>query len=83
MNVSERDNSILKHIIDYCDQIEEAVSRFGDEFELFDQDVVYRNSNCSIFLSILFFQDMPQVFLTVLHHIACNSQRQNKEGNSP
>ncbi len=44
MNVSERDNSILKHIIDYCGQIEETVRRFGDDFELLDQDVVFRNA---------------------------------------
>lgn len=44
MNVSERDISILKHIIDYCDQIYMAIERFGDDFTIFDKDLVYRNS---------------------------------------
>ena len=44
MNVSERDISILKHIIDYCDQIDMAIDRFGNDFTVFDNDPVYRNS---------------------------------------
>lgn len=44
MNVGERDNSILKHIIEYCDQINVTVDRFGNDFETFDNDVVYRNA---------------------------------------
>ena len=44
MNASDRDISVLKHIIEYCDQIEQTVQRFGDDFELFDQDVIYRNA---------------------------------------
>lgn len=44
MNVSERDLSVLKHIVNYCEQIEATVERFGDHFETFDQDVIYRNA---------------------------------------
>ena len=44
MSVDERDNNILKHIIDYCEQIRATVERFGDDFEIFDQDVIYRNA---------------------------------------
>ena len=44
MNVSERDRSILKHIVEYCDQIEMAIERFGDDFKIFDEDPVYRNA---------------------------------------
>ena len=44
MNASDRDHSILKHIIEYCGQIELTVERFGDDFEAFDTDVVYRNA---------------------------------------
>ena len=29
MSGSERDLSILRHILDYCGQIEEAAARFG------------------------------------------------------
>ncbi len=31
MNEFSRDQRILKHIISYCQQIEEAVSRFGND----------------------------------------------------
>ena len=44
MSAGERDNNILKHIIEYCDQIESTITRFGDDFETFDQDVIYRNA---------------------------------------
>ena len=33
MNINDRDISIIKHIEDYCLQIDETVSRFGDDFE--------------------------------------------------
>ena len=52
MSVSERDNSILKHIIDYCDQINAAVERFGDDFEIFDNDQIYRNAVALCLLQI-------------------------------
>ena len=44
MNVSERDRSILKHIVEYCNQINMAIERFGDDFNVFDEDPVYRNA---------------------------------------
>lgn len=44
MNVSDRDRSILKHIVEYCDQINMAIERFGDDFYVFDEDPVYRNA---------------------------------------
>ena len=44
MSVSSRDLSILKHINEYCVQIEEAVSRFGQDQALFLQDDVYHNA---------------------------------------
>ena len=44
MNEYNRDQRILKHIISYCQQIEEAVSRFGNNPELFEQDAVYHNA---------------------------------------
>ena len=28
---NERDTSILKHIIDYCNQIQATITRFGDK----------------------------------------------------
>ena len=44
MNVSERDASILKHIIEYCNQINMTVEHFGDDFSIFDNDQIYRNA---------------------------------------
>ncbi len=44
MNEYNRDQRILEHIISYCQQIEEAVSRFGNDFDLFEQDAVYHNA---------------------------------------
>ena len=44
MSGSERDMSILRHILSYCAQIDETVERFGADGELFVQDVVYHNA---------------------------------------
>ncbi len=40
MNV--RDASVLLHIVQYCDQISEAVARFGDDPSVFLSDKVYQ-----------------------------------------
>ena len=52
MNVSERDSHILRHIIGYCDQINEAVHRFGDEEHLFLIDAIYQNAVALCLLQI-------------------------------
>ena len=44
MSGSERDLSILRHILDYCGQIEEAVARFGADSEIFLSDTAYHNA---------------------------------------
>ena len=44
MSGSERDLSILRHILSYCEQIEEAVNRFGADSDLFLRDAVYHNA---------------------------------------
>ena len=44
MPVSERDRSILKHIVSYCEDIEETVSRFGNSFDAFADGKAYRNA---------------------------------------
>lgn len=38
------DLRILTHIISYCDQIDQAVVRFGNDFAVFASDPVYRNA---------------------------------------
>ena len=47
MNVNARDRSVLEHIISYCDEIAEAVRRFGNSYEAFQQDTLYRHA-CSM-----------------------------------
>ena len=40
----DRDLSILKHIVSYCEQIDMAMGRFGRRYEIFAEDPVYRNA---------------------------------------
>ncbi len=44
MSGSERDRSILRHILNYCEQIENAANRFGWDMETFLSDDVYHNA---------------------------------------
>ena len=39
-----RDEEIIRHILRYCHETEMAVSRFGEDKEVFLSDPVYRNS---------------------------------------
>ena len=52
MSVSSRDLNILKHIKDYCVQIENAVARFGKDRDLFLRDDVYHNAAALCILQI-------------------------------
>ena len=45
--MEERDITILKSIVEYCKQIDQAIERFGDSFVVFRDDTVYRNA-CSM-----------------------------------
>ena len=44
MKALDRDLRILTHIISYCDQIDMAVVRFGNDFAVFASGPVYRNA---------------------------------------
>ena len=44
MRALDRDRRILTHIISYCDQIDMAVARFGNDMAVFTSDPVYRNA---------------------------------------
>ena len=48
----DRDISILEHIISYCDQIAETIRRFGDDYEVFAADCIYRNAAALCILQI-------------------------------
>ena len=52
MPTSERDRSILTHIISYCCDIEDTVRRFGNSFETFSSDKIYRNACAMCILQI-------------------------------
>lgn len=52
MPTSERDRSILEHIISYCRDIEDTVERFGNSFEVFSGDKIYRNACAMCILQI-------------------------------
>ena len=52
MNESQRDTSILEHILSYCNEIQETVSRFGEDKELFLHDSVYHNAVALCILQI-------------------------------
>lgn len=52
MPVSERDRSILEHIVSYCNDIEETVLRFGNSYGVFSSDKAYRNACAMCILQI-------------------------------
>ena len=52
MNANARDRSVLEHIISYCDEIENAVRRFGDSYEAFQKDTLYRHACAMCILQI-------------------------------
>ena len=49
MKISERDAQVLLHIVEYAGLIEEAIGRFGNDFNVFKNDRIYRSS-VSMFL---------------------------------
>ena len=52
MKPLDRNISILEHIMSYCDQIEETVTRFGNDYDLFANDAIYRNAAALCILQI-------------------------------
>lgn len=52
MKPLDRNISILEHIVNYCDQIEETIQRFGNSYEVFSNDKVYRNAVAMCVLQI-------------------------------
>ena len=52
MKLHDRNLRILGHIISYCGQIEETVRRFGDAYDIFAADPIYRNAAALCILQI-------------------------------
>ncbi|MCM1233250.1 MAG: DUF86 domain-containing protein [Ruminococcus flavefaciens] len=49
---ANRDESILTHIVQYCDQVSEAVDIFGNEYSVFLANSTYKNACCMCLLQI-------------------------------
>lgn len=52
MSEAERDLSILRHIIRYCDQIDLTIHRVGNDGQVFASDTVYQNAVALCLLQI-------------------------------
>ena len=52
MKPHDRDARILRHIIDYCNQIDQAVEMFGRDYDIFRSNAVYRNAVALCILQI-------------------------------
>ena len=52
MKPLDRDISILRHIVTYCEQIEQTIERFGNSAEIFAADPIYRNAAALCILQI-------------------------------
>ena len=52
MKPLDRDFGILRHIVTYCEQIEQTVERFGNSAAVFSNDPIYRNAVALCILQI-------------------------------
>jgi len=52
MDKAKRDLSIISHILAYCIEIEQTAAHFGNTFESFDSDKIYRNAATMCILQI-------------------------------
>jgi uncharacterized protein with HEPN domain len=44
MKIKDRDKQAIEHIVQYCDDISSAAKRFGNSFESFSKDPLYRHA---------------------------------------
>ena len=52
MNGDDRDRDIIAHIIRYCDDIIDTQSYFGNSFDVFKGNAIYRNATAMCVLQI-------------------------------
>lgn len=52
MNISERDITVIKKILSYCDEIEQAHQEYNHSFDIFLTSAVYRNAVSMCILQI-------------------------------
>lgn len=50
--MNDKDRLRMKRIIQYCEQINATIERFGDDYSLFKTDVVYQNACCMCIVQI-------------------------------
>ena len=48
----DRNISILEHIVKYCEQIDSTIQRFGNNYDSFSRDEIYRNAAAMCVLQI-------------------------------
>ncbi len=46
--MKSKDYFVLKKIIEYCNQVDEAINMFGNDFDRFAKNSVFRNACCKI-----------------------------------
>lgn len=42
--MNSKDQMLLSKMMEYCDQIEQTVQRFGCDFSIYEADFIYRNA---------------------------------------
>ena len=52
MSNLNRDRGILLHMLTYCEQADETIARFGNDFSVFSSDTVYQNAAAMCLLQI-------------------------------
>lgn len=52
MKINDRDINIIKRIIEYSIEIQNTVEYFGDDFDLFNKNNIYRNAISMCILQI-------------------------------
>ncbi len=52
MEKNNKDLNIIEHILQYCDEIENTIYRFGKNYDVFKRDTVYQNACALCILQI-------------------------------
>lgn len=52
MNINNRDYDIIMRLISYCNEIKDTVKYFGDDFDVFYNNTIYRNAVSMCILQI-------------------------------
>lgn len=50
--MNSKDQMLLSKMMEYCDQIEQTVQRFGCDFSIYEADFIYRNAYAMCIMQI-------------------------------